>query len=664
MKISIAMCLAIVVFSVAIPVSAQEVAGRIVVAVGDVSITRGDQKIAAASGGEVRAGDVLQLGQQSNAQILFTDQSVVALRQDTIFRVSDYTYQPREPETGRAFFNLVKGGFRTVTGLIGRRNHDNYRVNTIVATIGVRGTHYNLVHCDGNCRNANGSLAPNGTYGSVTDGRISVTNQSGESVFGHDQNFHVASLTSAPQQLIAPPGFLRDKLEGRSRTTSSPVAATGSTQQGLQQGQSSQQGTVAPTGQDGGTGDSRVSSSISTVANPTTNAYQASNNAASSREGLANIIQQSFTGTIFYRASGTFNIPVECTGGACNSIVSGDFTLGVNYVAGQATIAASFKDSGGGIRNYSSPASMGGIPISISGNQITFSSTINRSDYSSNGSFRCSDCGAGGTLGLASQLSFSGTINGTQANVTFSAIEPNGDGTFSVPLSQAALPNNSAAAIVVRNLTSSSNYTRSSAYWNVELDSSGRLISFGPTVGAIQASVSTATNTIVGSAPSAGNLVWGTWGAGSNLTDYNYITGVNPRVVPWITGDAVNNVPPSLGVQTFSMIPGSAVFRNSGDIMNSASLTADFVNRTLNVSLNATSGANTYQMNGTTAFTTSASRFSQQFSEVTCTGPCPGGASNGSFSGFFAGNQAQGAGVSFTGGNGTLGVSGVVGMKR
>ena len=139
---------------------AQEVAGRLIVAVGDVSILRGDSKISGRRGAEVRSGDTLQLGPQSNAQLLLTDDSVIALRQDTLFKVSDYAFQAKDPDTGRAIFNLLKGGLRTVTGLIGKRNRDNYSVQTPVATIGIRGTHYNLVHCDSNCRNPNGSLAP------------------------------------------------------------------------------------------------------------------------------------------------------------------------------------------------------------------------------------------------------------------------------------------------------------------------------------------------------------------------------------------------------------------------------------------------------------------------------------------------------------------------
>src|SRR3546814_7082028 len=49
------------------------------------------------------------------------------------------------------FFRLLKGGFRAVSGLIGRVDHEEYRVSTPVATIGIRGTDYYVYQCDAAC---------------------------------------------------------------------------------------------------------------------------------------------------------------------------------------------------------------------------------------------------------------------------------------------------------------------------------------------------------------------------------------------------------------------------------------------------------------------------------------------------------------------------------
>jgi hypothetical protein len=188
-------------------------------------------------------------------------------------------------------------------------------------------------------------------------------------------------------------------------------------------------------------------------------------------------------------------------------------------------------------------------------------------------------------------------------------------------------------------------------------------------VGAAKGNAGTATNTIVGSAPTFGNLVWGTWGPGAQVTDFNYVTGTTTTVTPWITGDATNSIPSTLGTQTFTVIPNAWIVNNGAGTVNSGTLTADFVNRNINLSLNVsrTSGAlNTFQMNGSGAFNPTTSRFSQGFNSVTCSGPCTGSAPSGGFAGFFAGPQAEGAGVAFNAGTGISGqgVTGVVGMKR
>src|SRR6202162_5823678 len=133
---------------------AQQDAGRVLVVAGDVTIVRAAQRIPAQAGTPVRAGDTVAVGPQSSAQIRFTDDSLVALRADTTFRVSEYAYGGQESGAQRALFDLLQGGLRTVTGVIGRRDRTDYAVKTRTTTIGIRGTSYALVDCDNSCRNA------------------------------------------------------------------------------------------------------------------------------------------------------------------------------------------------------------------------------------------------------------------------------------------------------------------------------------------------------------------------------------------------------------------------------------------------------------------------------------------------------------------------------
>lgn len=206
-------------------VAQAEMAGRVLVAVGDVSATRADKTVALKSGDEVQSGDTLRVGEASNMQVRFTDEGIVALRPNTVFRIDDYKFA-KQADKDSSVFSLVKGGMRTITGLIGKLSRNNYAVKAPTATIGIRGTNFTIVVCSNDCRNADGSLAPNGTYGGVSDGRIASSNQAGEREFGKNEFFYVASSSVLPTVLMAPPGFLRDRLEGEAKAGGKGKAPT------------------------------------------------------------------------------------------------------------------------------------------------------------------------------------------------------------------------------------------------------------------------------------------------------------------------------------------------------------------------------------------------------------------------------------------------------
>src|SRR5690606_25689794 len=82
----------------------------------------------------------------------------------------------------RAFFRLMRGGFRAVSGLIGKADPNEYRIATPVATIGIRGTDYIVAICDAACARdpvlraelPDGAGMQGGIVASVVDGRINV----------------------------------------------------------------------------------------------------------------------------------------------------------------------------------------------------------------------------------------------------------------------------------------------------------------------------------------------------------------------------------------------------------------------------------------------------------------------------------------------------------
>ncbi|MDE2197198.1 MAG: hypothetical protein KGJ56_08420, partial [Gammaproteobacteria bacterium] len=111
--------------------------------------------------------------------------------------------QPRE----NAFFRLIKGGFRALSGLIGHVDHADYAVETPVATIGIRGTGYEVRYCASNCGDSSGG-SQQGLYTAVGKGAIALSNDSGETVtragqYGYiaGRQMHFRPLARAPRAL-------------------------------------------------------------------------------------------------------------------------------------------------------------------------------------------------------------------------------------------------------------------------------------------------------------------------------------------------------------------------------------------------------------------------------------------------------------------------------
>ncbi|MBP6646623.1 MAG: FecR domain-containing protein [Burkholderiaceae bacterium] len=184
--------------------------GRVLAVAGNASIERGGQAQAISFGTEVQNGDVLAVGDRSAVQVRFTDESIMALRANTQLKVQDFQYK-QNAQSDRSVMALIKGGLRTITGLIGKNNARSYGIQTSTATVGIRGTHFTLVACNNDCANADGTAVPNGLFGGVTDGRISLTNNTGEAEFDQQENFYLASMDSVPERLLTPPSILLDR---------------------------------------------------------------------------------------------------------------------------------------------------------------------------------------------------------------------------------------------------------------------------------------------------------------------------------------------------------------------------------------------------------------------------------------------------------------------
>ncbi|MBX3651319.1 MAG: FecR domain-containing protein [Burkholderiales bacterium] len=103
------------------------------------------------AGEPLDARDTISVARDSWAILEFSDQTRVTLRPNTVFRLD--SYKADAPEA--MLMGLVRGGLRVVTGFFGKRNPQGVRVQTAVATIGIRGTEFDARLCGDDCREEN-----------------------------------------------------------------------------------------------------------------------------------------------------------------------------------------------------------------------------------------------------------------------------------------------------------------------------------------------------------------------------------------------------------------------------------------------------------------------------------------------------------------------------
>ena len=195
---------------------------------GTIRVTRADgtSKILSVKS-EIREGDTLRTEKNTFARIKFVDGGEVVLRPETVFKVDAYSYQavPTPEHKDNVLFGLVKGGMRSVTGLLGKRSPDAFKMNTATATIGIRGTHFGVLMCNNDCGNiptATGHALANGMYTDTAQGTVVVSNAGGSVVSTAGTFTYTPDAGTAPKmvppsegvQVTMPPSISNNKGNG------------------------------------------------------------------------------------------------------------------------------------------------------------------------------------------------------------------------------------------------------------------------------------------------------------------------------------------------------------------------------------------------------------------------------------------------------------------
>lgn len=155
-----------------------EPAGHVQFVNGEVQLTTSaGQTHRVQKGDVVNEGDTLSSARNASAQVKMLDGGFVAMRPDTRLKFDSFKFSGKEDGSEKSFFSLFKGGFRAITGLIGRVNKSSYRITTPTSTIGIRGTDHETFVVVPESELA--AVAPTGTYNKVNRGETSMTTDKG-----------------------------------------------------------------------------------------------------------------------------------------------------------------------------------------------------------------------------------------------------------------------------------------------------------------------------------------------------------------------------------------------------------------------------------------------------------------------------------------------------
>ena len=92
-------------------------------------------------GNKIAMGDVLKTGSNGSMGLIFNDDTVIAMGSKTEISIENFLFKPAE---GNLSFiaKMMKGTISFISGQIAKLSPDSVHLETPVATIGPRGTHF------------------------------------------------------------------------------------------------------------------------------------------------------------------------------------------------------------------------------------------------------------------------------------------------------------------------------------------------------------------------------------------------------------------------------------------------------------------------------------------------------------------------------------------
>ena len=662
-----------------------QAAAKVDFTIGGATATGADGKPRALQkGSDIFVGDMVDTG-KGRVQLRFLDGAQMALQPDTNFKVEEFRFAQKGEGSDSVVMNLIKGGMRTITGVIGRSNRAAYALKTPSATIGIRGTEFTAEMRE--------SLRA-----FCVQGLIFLGNGGGGLLLASGQGGFVQNFTSAPQRNDTKPSLptissqemevllkianvdpknptqdfnpvvtLQTVLAQISNTkltgtqTGNWAVAPGGLPSGagvvtgqkivldangvLTQfddataGYTTPVGTATPTsaGNDGIVAWGKWTGGTTAGVNPAySNLDLASYGPLHYVVGLP-LSSKPTSGFATYSLLGS---SASCTGGGCTTATVNSSSLVVDFAASSVALGMALTVNGGAAGTYQYAGSTGtlssGGGFNLSGQLIGPSGT--QGNVFSGAGF------LSGSGALRAGLAWNGFLGGMTTVAGANAYSQSSYVT--APAAPPVMTGSFSGNVAVTHAIGQSQTVLNQP---VVLDAAGKLTQFND-----QALTPVpSTGLTINGMGNDGTIAWGNWANGTIAGSSSYYSGQDAATYPlhYVVGLPATNIPVT-GTATFNMIGGSASCSGGGcttATVNNSSIAVDFGALTASLAMQLTINGS---YGGTLNFSQACGSLSSA-GQINMAGSlcCNSTGCNGSLTamGFLAGNGATRAGLSWNG---------------
>ncbi|MGA7279871.1 MAG: FecR domain-containing protein, partial [Desulfocapsaceae bacterium] len=122
-----------------------QIVGKIVAITGNATLKHNGETIQLSLDSPVFKGATLKTGPDSHVEVRFIDDTMLSQSEKTEISIDNYVYD--QPDSAPALLlKLGEGTLRSITGKIAEENPESFRLESPLASIGIRGTDFTFIH--------------------------------------------------------------------------------------------------------------------------------------------------------------------------------------------------------------------------------------------------------------------------------------------------------------------------------------------------------------------------------------------------------------------------------------------------------------------------------------------------------------------------------------